>query len=377
MLALGKLGGMELNYSSDIDLIFLYDGEGKTDGRRPITNGEFFEQLARELVRFTAEKTPLGSAYRVDLRLRPDGEHRPMAVAVESVLNYYDLRGRTWERQAFIKARPCAGSLELGREFLDRLAPWIYQSYLTAADISGIKALKRRIEQQHHRAGATWRRRRPATAASATSNSSFNFSSCSTAPAYPAVATGNTLESLGQLEALGCLLHLERSLLEENYGFLRKIEHRLQIMFDLQTHLLPQDKAELRKLALRVGYADTPERPALAAFLADYRNKTRLNRKILDHLLHDAFSEDRATAAEVDLVLDPDPPEEQIAEVLGKYPFRDAKQAHRNLMALRRRTSVFFRRGAAGIFWRPSPRGSWRPLRPRPIPIPRWSIWAA
>jgi glutamate-ammonia-ligase adenylyltransferase len=105
-------------------------------------------------------------------------------------------------------------------------------------------------------------------------------------------------------------------------------------MLDLQTHLLPQDEAELRKLALRMGYAEGPDKSALEAFTADYRGKTQLNRKILDHLLHDAFSEDEKTAAEVDLVLDPDPPEQRILEVLGKYPFRDVKGAYRNLMAL-------------------------------------------
>ncbi len=94
------------------------------------------------------ERTELGQVYRVDLRLRPEGMRGPMVMSMESALNYYDLRGRTWERQALIKARPVAGSLELGQEFLDRLSSWIYRRYLTAADIVGIKALKRRIEQQ-------------------------------------------------------------------------------------------------------------------------------------------------------------------------------------------------------------------------------------
>ena len=105
-------------------------------------------------------------------------------------------------------------------------------------------------------------------------------------------------------------------------------------MLDLQTHLLPENRDELRKLALRMGYATTDEQSALEAFLSDYRGKTELNRKILDHLLHDAFSDDTQTRAEVDLVLDPDPPEERIAAVLGKYPFRDVRQAYRNLMSL-------------------------------------------
>ncbi|HEY4759975.1 MAG TPA: hypothetical protein VIH42_05285 [Thermoguttaceae bacterium] len=271
--------------------------------------------------------------YRIDLRLRPEGERGQMVISMESALNYYDLRGRTWERQAFIKARPVAGSQELGNEFLNRLTPWIYRRYLTAADIAGIKALKRRIEQQTRRAGVDASDVKTGHGGIRDVEFVIQFLQLLNGGSLPELRTTNTLDAVVQLEQVGCLNNLERSLLEENYSFLRKIEHLLQIMFDLQTHLLPQNE-ELRKLALRMGYADKPDKSALEAFLADYRAKTQLNRKILDHLLHDAFDEDETTAAEVDLVLDPDPPEERIREVLGKYPFRNVKQAYRNLMAL-------------------------------------------
>ncbi len=134
----------------------------------------------------------------------------------------------------------------------------------------------------------------------------------------PALRTGNTLEAILQLEQCGCLTAPGRSLLEENYAFLRKIEHRLQIMFDLQTHLMPSEPDELRKVAIRLGYGTTDQQTALAAFEADYKSKTELNRKILDHLLHDAFSDDARTEPESDLVLDPEPAAEQIAEILGR-----------------------------------------------------------
>jgi glutamate-ammonia-ligase adenylyltransferase len=105
-------------------------------------------------------------------------------------------------------------------------------------------------------------------------------------------------------------------------------------MFDLQTHVQPEDRDELRKLGLRMGYADSPAKPALEAYEEDYRSRTEENRRILNHLLHDAFSDDTHTAAEVDLVLDPDPPPRRIAEVLEKYAFQNVHQAYRNLMAL-------------------------------------------
>jgi glutamate-ammonia-ligase adenylyltransferase len=334
VLAMGKLGGVELNYSSDIDLIFLYQGDGNTDGRRSVSNVEFFDRLARELMRLLTEATELGFPYRVDMRLRPDGERGPLVLTLQAAMNYYDLRGRTWERQAYIKARPVAGDLELGTEFLDQMQPWIYRRYLSRADISGIKALKRRIEQRTHRDGGNERDVKTGHGGIRDVEFVIQFLQLLNGGDLPEIRTGNTLDAIVQLEAVGCLNNLERTILEDNYTFLRKVEHRLQIMFDLQTHLLPEEPEELRKLALRMGYADSPDRPALDAFVADYKSKTDLNRKILDHLLNDAFPDDEATEAEVDLVLDPDPDDEAIAAVMGRYHFRDVKRAYRNLMAL-------------------------------------------
>ena len=332
VLGMGKLGGCELNYSSDIDLIFLYDGDGKTDGPRPVSNREFFEQLARDVVRFLTVNTELGIAYRVDLRLRPDGQRGPMVMALSAMLNYYDFRGRTWERQAFIKARPAAGDLELGEHFLSLLSPWIYRRYLSRADIGGIKALKRRIEQTAHGEDQV---RDVKVGHGGIRDIEFviQFLQLLNGGDLPQLRTGNTLEAMTHLEQCGCLTNQERVLLGENYNFLRKIEHRLQILFDLQTHMMPAEPAELRKLALRMGYEDLPDKPALETFVADYREKTSFNRKILDHLLHDAFGEDHSEA-EADLVLDPDPQPELIEKVLSKHHFRDVKQAYQNLMAL-------------------------------------------
>ena len=118
VVALGKLGGAELNYSSDIDLMLFYSHDGSCDGPRGLTNREFFERAGREFVRLLSEPTPLGIAYRVDLRLRPDGAKGPLAMPVPQALQYYDLRGRTWERQAWIKARHVAGDSDLARTLL-------------------------------------------------------------------------------------------------------------------------------------------------------------------------------------------------------------------------------------------------------------------
>ncbi len=334
VLALGKLGGAELNYSSDIDLIFLYDHDRTADTNRQHALAEYYNRLVRSVVKLLTEATDLGAAYRVDLRLRPGGKASPMATNYESALHYYDTMGRTWERQAMVKARPIAGDLDFGREFLEQLEPWIYQRYLSRADISGIKALKRRIEQRTHAQGDDERNVKTGHGGIRDIEFVIQFLQLLNGGDLPDLRTGNTLEAIAQLETCGCLTDQERAILQENYEFLRKIEHRLQIMFDLQTHLLPSAPEELRRLALRTGYADSKEQSALEAFDNDLKSKTALNRKILDHLLHYAFRDDAESEPETDLVLDPEPSEEHVAQVLGKYRFEDVPQAYANLMEL-------------------------------------------
>jgi glutamate-ammonia-ligase adenylyltransferase len=334
VLALGKLGGVELNYSSDIDLVLLYDDEGRTDGPRSQTNQEFFERLAREMVRLLAETTELGAAYRVDLRLRPEGSQGPIAGTLPAYVQYYDNKGRTWERQAYVKARPIAGDLALGAKFLKKIQPWIYRRFLSRADITGIKSLKRRIERQAHAVGDDAQNVKTGHGGIRDIEFSIQFLQLLNGSSAPSVRTGNTLEAITRLEEEGSLSHQESDILGANYRMLRKLEHRLQIMFDLQTHLLPTDEEEMRKLALRLGYQPSGKTTALAAFRSDLEQRTAENRKILDHLLHDAFGPETDIEAEVDLVNDPDPGEQQIQAVLAQYPFQDVDAAYRNLMAL-------------------------------------------
>jgi glutamate-ammonia-ligase adenylyltransferase len=333
VLALGKLGGVELNYSSDIDLVFMYEAEGQTDGRRSVTNQEYFGRLSKELIRLLSETTELGATYRVDMRLRPEGSRGPLALNFDSMVSYYDVKGRTWERQAYVKARPIAGDRELGRQLLERLEPWIYRRYLSLTDIEGIRSLKQRIERRVEREGGESRNVKTGRGGIRDIEFVIQFLQLLNGGSLPEIRTGNTLEAIARLEHAGCLTHQEHSMLVENYNMLRKLEHRLQIMFDMQTHLLPDDREELAKVAVRMGYTSTPRRSALAAFEADYADRTALNRKMLDHLLH-AFAGEGTAEPEVDLVNDPDPPPERIAQVLGRYPFADVPAAYENLMAL-------------------------------------------
>jgi len=334
VLALGKLGGLELNYSSDIDLIFLSDEGGKTDGERPITSAEFFERLSRQIFQYLNENTVDGVAYRVDLRLRPDGSQGLPVIGVNAALQYYDVCGRTWERQAFVKARAIAGDIELGVKFLRQLEPWVFRRYLSGADIMGIRALKRRIEQRSLHEGGDERNVKTGRGGIRDIEFVIQFLQLLNGGDLPEIRTGNTLEAIARLEETGCLTSEERTMLDQNYRMLRKLEHRLQIMFDLQTHTMPESDEELRKLAIRMGYAEGPHRSPLDKFRADYAQKTERNRRILNHLLSDAYSFDDEAEPEVDLVLDPAPSDEQIQRVLGCYGFKNLRDAYDNLMAL-------------------------------------------
>ncbi|MFW6169867.1 MAG: bifunctional [glutamate--ammonia ligase]-adenylyl-L-tyrosine phosphorylase/[glutamate--ammonia-ligase] adenylyltransferase [Planctomycetota bacterium] len=341
VLALGKLGGLELNYSSDIDLIFLSDGGGQTDGERSIGNSEFFDRLAQHIVKLLTESTIFGMSYRVDLRLRPDGDQGPVVRDYASALHYYDVSGRTWERQAFVKARPVAGDIDLGTSFLEQLEPWIYRRYLSGADIAGIKALKRRIEHRAELEEGDERNLKTGEGGIRDIEFAIQFLQLLNGGDLQEIRTGNTLQAIMRLEKVGCLTMQEGNILEENYRFLRKIEHRLQIMFDLQTHTLPDDDVELGRLAIRMGYSQQGGNSPLEQFQADLRERTSLNRKILDHLLHDAFVDDPETAVETDLVPAPQPDDTAIERCLRQYNFRNIPAAYDNLMSLAREQVSF------------------------------------
>jgi len=332
VIALGKLGGRELNYSSDIDLVFVHSADGRVVGPKPGTNQEFFDRVAQETVRLIAAPNALGMCHRVDLRLRPHGAAGPASLALEPMLAYYEQSGRTWERQAWIKARCVAGDATLGGRLLAGLDGWIHRRWLSRADIAGIKALKRRIEQRSIRAGTDAADVKHGRGGIRDVEFTIQFLQLLGGGDAAAIRTTNTLEAIRRLAAAGALTDQERAILERNYTLLRTVEHRLQILYDRQTHLLPAADSELARLATRLGYGSgAAGRDRLRAALAE---ATTLNRRILDHLLHDAFPDDAAPEPEVDLVLDPDPAADFVQAVLGRHGFRDVPRAHRGLIAL-------------------------------------------
>jgi glutamate-ammonia-ligase adenylyltransferase len=355
VLAFGKHGGEELNYSSDIDLMFVYSEEGATRGKRitSLGNDEFYARVVGEVVRLLSSHTDRGHAFRVDLRLRPEGHRGPLARSLASTLAYYDAMGRTWERQALIKVRPVGGDLALGKRFLSAIEPFVYRKYLSFAEINEIKAIKRRIEQKASKAGVSDTEVKTGHGGIRDIEFTIQFLQLLNGGDLPDVRQRNTLLALSALERVGCLTDQEYRVLDDAYRFLRRVEHRLQLLFDLQTHRLPDGEEELRKLALRMGYADpqasstvdgdgASEIEPRAAFLRDYHDKTEPTRRILDHLLHQTFAgEAGESEPESDLMLDTNPDPETIRSVLGRYPFRDVQGAYHNLVQLSQESAPF------------------------------------
>ncbi|WP_029919365.1 bifunctional [glutamate--ammonia ligase]-adenylyl-L-tyrosine phosphorylase/[glutamate--ammonia-ligase] adenylyltransferase [Nevskia soli] len=154
VLGMGKLGGRELNFSSDIDLIFVFTGNGDTDGSRPVSNAEYFARLAQDTGKLLSTRTADGFVFRVDTLLRPFGSVGAPAVSMDAMEMYYQQHGREWERYAMIKARPVAGDLEAGQQLLQGLRPFVYRRYLDFGALGALRELKAMIDQDAHKRGA-------------------------------------------------------------------------------------------------------------------------------------------------------------------------------------------------------------------------------
>jgi [glutamine synthetase] adenylyltransferase / [glutamine synthetase]-adenylyl-L-tyrosine phosphorylase len=339
ILGLGKLGGEELNYSSDIDLIMLFEGSGETDGDRIKSNQEYFARVVKEFVPLLQESTQHGSLYRVDLRLRPEGSRGQAALSIEAALRYYDIKGRTWERQAFVKARPIAGDLDLGRVFLRQMQQWIYRPQLSQFEIASIKSLKRRIETRSSEQGEDQRNVKTGHGGIRDIEFAIQFLQLLHGAKLKTVRKQHTLRAIDRLQRTGCLTVEERSLLEKNYTWLRVLEHRLQLMFNLQTHSIPTSDQELTKLGIRMGFTQNPR----SEFLDRLKEVTTKNRRMLDHLLHTAFGSESQPheAPIVDLILHTNPDNEHIERVLAGYRFHDRLNAYRNLIELANENNPF------------------------------------
>jgi len=253
VVALGKLGGSELNYSSDLDLMFLYPGNGETSGPEKITNKEFFKKIANQLTTLLSTYTPGGLCYRIDLRLRPEGSLGDVCMSVAGLKDYYARRARDWELQMLIKARVAAGDRALGQEFLDFVEPLIYS---TTIDFSAIETMSGTRERITEKLG----RKRSSDALDiklapgGIRDIEFLVQCLQRLHGGREswVRHGGTLLALSRLLDKDLLSGTEYSRLADAYRFLRRLEHRLQFEDDRQTHSLPRDPDELERIARRM-----------------------------------------------------------------------------------------------------------------------------
>jgi glutamate-ammonia-ligase adenylyltransferase len=264
VVAMGKLGGEELNYSSDVDLMFVYGEDGETTGGRAgrTPNGEYFARVCRELCALLEEITDEGYVFRVDLRLRPEGRMGAIVLSLDGYRAYYRERAELWERQALIKARIAAGDPAVGARYMSLARETVYRPGLDAGVVPAIRGMKAQID------GAVRVKGGEATNVKLGRGGirEIEFIVQALQLLYggddPWLREANSLKAIFRLTERGYLAPDLGRLLSRDYEHLRTVEHRLQILHELQTHTLPKDAQELGRLARRLGVPGTPARAA-------------------------------------------------------------------------------------------------------------------
>jgi glutamate-ammonia-ligase adenylyltransferase len=317
-LALGKLGARELNYSSDIDLVLLFDPQAPPYGAeaQPV-----MARLARDLVSLLSARDEDGYVFRVDLRLRPDPAATPAVVALPTALTYYESQGRTWERAAFSKARPIAGDIALGAAFLGAIKPFIWRKNLDFAAITDIHGMKRQIDARQESEGLLGHDVKLGRGGIREIEFIVQTLSLVWGGQNPALRIPATLDALPALAKAGHLPRAAARALAADYRRLRRVEHRLQMIADRQTHALPATQAGLDAFAIFFGDKNFA------------KNFSRLLTRVHGHFL--AFFDagnDRTQRIAVDPGHD-GPPPAAFAAHLGDLGFTDIRHATERLRA--------------------------------------------
>ncbi|MFD1327635.1 bifunctional [glutamine synthetase] adenylyltransferase/[glutamine synthetase]-adenylyl-L-tyrosine phosphorylase [Mycoplana ramosa] len=260
VLGMGKLGAAELNYSSDIDLVVFFDPQADVVVDRSEAT-ETFARLVRRLIRIMQERTADGYVFRTDLRLRPDPGATPLAISVDSAMLYYEGRGQNWERAAFIKARAIAGDLDAGARFLRELTPFVFRKYLDYAAIADIHSIKRQIHVHKGHGEIAVKGHNIKLGRGGIREIEFfvQTQQLIAGGRMPALRLRATEPMLVELAKAKWIDEATCQELTEAYWFLRDVEHRVQMVRDEQTHLLPDTESELKRIAYMMGFAGTAD----------------------------------------------------------------------------------------------------------------------
>ncbi|MEK8051539.1 bifunctional [glutamate--ammonia ligase]-adenylyl-L-tyrosine phosphorylase/[glutamate--ammonia-ligase] adenylyltransferase [Ideonella sp. DXS22W] len=293
IIGMGKLGARELNVSSDIDLIYVYEDDGETDGPLKITAHEYFAQVAKRLYALIGDTTDDGFVFRVDLALRPNGNSGPPVVSLGMLEEYFLVQGREWERFAWLKSRVVApaASVASGRPLPLRslVTAFVYRRYLDYGIFEGLRQLHRKIREEAQRRAAGRPERANDVKLSRGGIREIEFIVqlllVVRGGQFPEIRTRSTLKSLQKVAARGLMTPATADRLAEAYVFLRRVEHRIQYLDDQQTHLLPTQDGDLAWIAQSMGLAAcTPDACQLLDRLLEIRELVATE---FDALLHD------------------------------------------------------------------------------------------
>ncbi|MBA2481289.1 MAG: bifunctional [glutamate--ammonia ligase]-adenylyl-L-tyrosine phosphorylase/[glutamate--ammonia-ligase] adenylyltransferase [Planctomycetes bacterium] len=320
-MAMGKLGARELNYSSDIDLIFLYDA--KAVDTIDFDHHAWFQRLGTTLIRILEEPGPSGRMFRVDMRLRPEGDRGELALSYRETIDYYYSVGRPWERQALIKARPIAGDLALGTRLLDELRPWVYPQDPQWEDLEEARSMRRRIEERAEAANVK-------TGAGGIRDIEFlvQYFQLVHGGRMAELRDPSTLPTLRILADRGIIPRPDAAELERHYLWLRTVEHRLQMWQDRQEHELPKAADERANLARRSSFRGVD---ALTRF-DDYhaRTRARVRELVGRHFLGVTVDSEALLA----LLVQGEADVRLAGKVLGTHGFRDVAKACADVRSL-------------------------------------------
>jgi [glutamine synthetase] adenylyltransferase / [glutamine synthetase]-adenylyl-L-tyrosine phosphorylase len=274
VLAMGKMGGYELNFSSDIDLMVFFDPAAQALAPG-VDAGPFYVRLTRDLVKLMQERTADGYVFRVDLRLRPDPSSTQIAISTDAALDYYESRGQNWERAALIKARPCAGDAVAGDGLLRQLAPFIWRKYLDYAAVADVHAMKQQIHAYRGHGEIAIEGHNIKLGRGGIREIEFfvQTQQLIAGGRHPGLRGRSTVATLGALAAGGWIDAAARDELAAAYDFLRRVEHHLQMMADEQTHTLPAEREAVTEFARFLGFKNRDE--FAAALLTHLRTVER------------------------------------------------------------------------------------------------------
>ena len=339
ILGMGKLGGGELNFSSDIDVIYLYeDDEGESSGGRkgktdPRT---FFSEVGKKIIHCMGEITEDGFVFRIDLRLRPLGASGPLVQSVGSAMLYYESWGQCWERAALIKARPVAGEKELGADFMKELEPFIYRRYLDYTTVDELRHMKLRIENELLNSDGKKRNIKLGYGGIREIEFFTQALQLVNGGYVPQVRGPSTLAALAALARHNFISAKERDKLSEAYRFHRQAEHKVQIVQEAHAHSIPEGKDEEQAIARRLGYKAKGKSSERELFWRDHRSYTNTVRGIFDRLFYSAQKEitDKGASDAGSIWHDLDR-EEVIVNELRQVGFSDPEKAYQNLLAVR------------------------------------------